>query len=220
LDQILHKYVQGNHKEEARLQRLIRTPCDNETDQSQDVGKDSGNRISSKLLEIFIKDAKKAIQTLSQTLQSKDWKLFATTAHAMKAACANVDQIQLSELAKELEFAAKEEQSSILIEKTPFFLEQLQSFVMQNDLSQGVLSELTEETENTAYLHEKLTAIASACEEYDDATANQLLQELETMPWSTATQTLLSSISEDLLHSDFDEAAAKCLTITANSPTK
>jgi signal transduction histidine kinase/CheY-like chemotaxis protein len=235
LDQILHKYVQDNHKEEARNVRAKL----NAADKAQTVafGTESGSldgqslqtaasrgmspgvetlgtAVSPKLLEIFIRDAKKALLTLAQTMDSMDWKLFATTAHAMKAACGNISQPRLSALAKELEAAGKEENETLIREKTPAFLEQLENFVRQHDTAPDEPEESAVATEeDTAFLNEKLASIAAACEEYDEAAANQHLRELESRSWSKTTKALLASIQEDLLHSDFDEAAEKCRRI-------
>jgi signal transduction histidine kinase/DNA-binding response OmpR family regulator len=235
LDQILHKYVQDNHKAEARHVREKLNAAENnrgmsigsepgsldersqqkvDTREMSSGAETYGNEISPKLLEIFIRDAKKALLTLAQTMDSKDWKLFATTAHAMKAACGNISQPQLSALAKELEFAGKEENEALIREKAPDFLEKLENFVRQHDINPGESEESAVAIEeDTAFLKEKLALIASACEEYDEAAANQHLQELESRSWSKTTKALFSSIQEDLLHSDFDEAAEKCRLI-------
>jgi len=54
-------------------------------------------------------------------------------------------------------------------------------------------------------LREKLLVIKTACEEYDENTAEKALQELDNTTWSPSTKELLSAISKHLLHSDFDE---------------
>jgi signal transduction histidine kinase/CheY-like chemotaxis protein len=216
LDQILHKYVQDNHKAEARNVRAKLNAAE-ETGSSLFESSEPetyGTAVSPKLLEIFIRDAKKALLTLAQTMDSKDWKLFATTAHAMKAACGNISQPRLSSLAKELETAGKEENETYIREKTPAFLEQLENFVRQHDTAPGETEESDDATEeDTVFLQEKLANIAASCEEYDETAANQHLRELESLSWSKTTKALLASIQEDLLHSDFDEAAEKCRSI-------
>jgi CheY-like chemotaxis protein len=214
LDQILHKYVQDAHKAEAKRLR-DRLQVADDASAPEPAADATAAKISPKLMEIFIRDAKKALLTLQQTMDSKDWKLFATTAHAMKAACANVNQPELSGLAKELELAGKEGNEALIQEHTPTFLEKLRLFIDQWDSALEVPDEGASNTkEDTALLREKLERIASACDEYDEAVASGLLGELETYSWSKATLHLIASIGEDLLHSDFDEAAAKCRQIS------
>jgi signal transduction histidine kinase/DNA-binding response OmpR family regulator len=224
LDQILQKYVKNQHKEEAALLRAQRTSS--QTISSPSTNKDTA--VSPKLLEVFLRDAKKAVKTLSQTLEIGDWKLFTTTAHAMKAACANVNQTEMSALARELESAGKAENTVLLHEKTPVFLEKLQTFITQNQrgnvksaraesvLTESALAESSTSEEDIAFLLKQLSAIAAACQSYDESTATQYLQELEKRSWSNDTQALLSAITEDLLHSDFDEAAGKCHIMIAH----
>jgi histone H3/H4 len=59
-----------------------------------------------------------------------------------------------------------------------------------------------------AVLNEKLLVIQKACGEYDETAAGAALSELEQRKWSRPVKELLNAISEHLLHSDFEEAAA------------
>jgi hypothetical protein len=55
-----------------------------------------------------------------------------------------------------------------------------------------------------------LLAIKGACVEYDIDAAMAALAELKQKPWPGKYGELLDTISEHLLHSDFDEAEAVC----------
>ena len=61
--------------------------------------------------------------------------------------------------------------------------------------------------EDKAYLKETLITIKVACESYNERTADETLTMLRKKTWSPQTSELLSKISEQLLHSDFDEIA-------------
>ena len=50
-----------------------------------------------------------------------------------------------------------------------------------------------------------LLAIKDACGVYDAKAADKALDELRKTPWQQQTKELLGAISEQLLHSDFDE---------------
>jgi len=54
-------------------------------------------------------------------------------------------------------------------------------------------------------LEEKLAVISAACLEYDGSAAEAALVKLREKAWSARTLGLLASVSEKLLHSDFDE---------------
>ena len=58
--------------------------------------------------------------------------------------------------------------------------------------------------EDVEFLHEKLSGIASACDEYDEEAATALLAELKEKSWSKPTKELLDKISEFIFISDFE----------------
>jgi signal transduction histidine kinase/DNA-binding response OmpR family regulator/HPt (histidine-containing phosphotransfer) domain-containing protein len=166
-----------------------------------------------KLAAIFTKDAVKATATLKKALKEEDFSMFAITAHAMKSACANVEQPELSELAKELEMGAKDQDIPLIKEKLPSFLNKLNAFVtllLPEDMPTDTA--LTD----TGALKEVLPQIAEACESYDDATAVDLLQIFGDGNWTPEVAALLTQIDSYLLHSEFEEAAEaakQCLAI-------
>jgi hypothetical protein len=59
--------------------------------------------------------------------------------------------------------------------------------------------------ENEAYLAEKLLMIKAVCEVYDENAADEILAGLRKITWPQRISELLSTINEQLLHSDFDE---------------
>jgi signal transduction histidine kinase/DNA-binding response OmpR family regulator len=159
--------------------------------------------ISPKLLDVFIRDAEKSIPVL-ETLGKDDLKLFTTTAHAMKSACANVKNTELSELAKALEAAGREGDMSFIEKNTPDFIQKLSVFIdsIKPLKNSGLLSADPE------LLSKTLSEIAAACENYDSDSAEQLLSSLAGFNWDDETSNVLSEISKLLLHAEFEEAAA------------
>jgi HPt (histidine-containing phosphotransfer) domain-containing protein len=220
LNRVLNQYVRDRHKEEALLQRQAAAANPTRSPLSP------GNGVNPKLLRVFHGDAEKALLVLSDTLREKDWKLFTTTAHAMKSACANVGETRLSALAKELEDGGNAKDQALLEEKTPIFLELLKVYLDKatasnpaNSASAGSpeaqSAEPTQDaiafTEQDRLLwKDKVAALANACEEYDESLANSVLTELESLPQTTETTKLLESISSDLLHSDFEDVVETC----------
>jgi signal transduction histidine kinase/CheY-like chemotaxis protein/HPt (histidine-containing phosphotransfer) domain-containing protein len=192
------------------------------TDGTGSISRFSGNETATdtgvsglppKLATIFMRDAVNAIDTLKKTLDEEDLSLFAITAHAMKSACANVGQTELSELAKELETEAKGGDLTLIKEKTPYFLEQLGAFVA---LLQPEYKATNSVLTDTTALKEALPQIEAACEDYDDTTAAGLLQPFMDGNWTPEVTDLLTQIDTCLLHSEFEEAAEaakQCLAI-------
>jgi signal transduction histidine kinase/CheY-like chemotaxis protein len=166
-----------------------------------------------KLATIFMRDAVNAIDTLKKTLAEEDLSLFAITAHAMKSACANVGQTDLSELSKELEMGAKGGDLALIKEKTPSFLDQLEAFVA---LLQPADIPIDTALTDTGALKEALPKIAEACECYDDVVAIKLMQTFGDGIWTPEVAAQLTEIDTCLLHSEFEEAAEaakQCLAI-------
>jgi signal transduction histidine kinase/CheY-like chemotaxis protein/HPt (histidine-containing phosphotransfer) domain-containing protein len=171
------------------------------------------NAVSPKLIEVFLRDAVKAQDVLTGAVKANlpDIKLFTTTTHAMKSACANVGNNELSELAKQLEAAGRDNNRDYILANTRAFVQALTAFC--ETLKAGRQSENPEQEqpdnlpENTDLLKETLTAIAAACDDYDDSTAEKLLNSLKTHKWHADTNALLEDISGKLFHSEFEEAA-------------
>jgi signal transduction histidine kinase/DNA-binding response OmpR family regulator len=215
LNASLNRFVRNKEKAKLLSAEIIaeknKQTTDNDNTGNSDNTTATGTELtalSPKLIEVFIRDAEKAAMVLSD-YDKDDLKLFTTTAHAMKSACANVGNPELSELAKDLETAGREADLIYIEANAAVFIEKLTVFTDSLKPSTDSTEEFTEEfiKENTDLLYEKLTAIAEACDEYDEAKAEKILTELSTYKWSTQNAALLSDISSLLLHAEFEESA-------------
>jgi signal transduction histidine kinase/DNA-binding response OmpR family regulator len=162
---------------------------------------DKTDNTSSKLIEVFIRDVKNAIPVL-EGLGKDDLKLFITTAHAMKSACANVGNAELSELAKLLEAAGRDENCAFIKENTLPFIEKLNAFVLEITMKDE--KELLPSDEKL--LEKTLVEIRDACENYDSETAEKLISSLANYRWNDDITEALAEISKHLLHAEFEEA--------------
>ncbi|MDR0882223.1 MAG: response regulator [Candidatus Adiutrix sp.] len=190
LNAVLNKLVRDAHRGEM-------TEVDEVTDTPPETAPAG---VKEKLMEVFRRDAAKAVAALRETAQNRDWLLFATTAHAMKSACANIGENELSVLAKELEFAGKSGDADFINAHVENLVVRLEAFAqMENAVDEGGL------IEDAGLLREKLNAIKSAAQEFDDRAASKILSELKTLKWKNNTLKLFEKIDQLLLHSDFDE---------------
>jgi CheY-like chemotaxis protein/anti-sigma regulatory factor (Ser/Thr protein kinase) len=162
-----------------------------------------------KLLEIFCRDAEKAIVTMRETVREKGMKgikLFTTTAHAMKSALANVGEKELSNRAFELEKTGSRGEMCSQ-EEVDGFIESLESLV-ETLAPECKICDDSDICEDTDYLKTQLYIIKAACEDYDDDTAIRAIDSLKTMSWKHCTSATLEQIRDELfLHSDFETAA-------------
>jgi CheY-like chemotaxis protein len=178
----------------------------------EDAGVTNDSGIDPKLKKIFVKDAEKAVSELEAIYEKRnaweddDIQLYVVNVHAMKSALANIEEKELSAFAFKLELAGRERNSVVLNDESLAFITSLR------DLIEKIKSEIDTgknnvETEDTAYLKERLTVIQTACAAYNKKAAKTVLGELRQKTWTPPTEELLDAIAEHLLHSEFEEAA-------------
>jgi signal transduction histidine kinase/CheY-like chemotaxis protein len=171
-------------------------------------------KVDNALYSIFVRDAKKALPILESALENvadlsaDDLHMFTIKAHAMKSALANIGEIWLSQAALVLEKAGTEGNKKAIAKKTRKFIDELKSLIQKNEAEKEKENKTAETDENTVYLSEQLKIIADSCENYDAKTADAAIKDLKKMSWTEKTGSLIDSISEHLLHSDFEEAGA------------
>ena len=159
---------------------------------------------------IFVRDALKALDVLEGIHKKGDYcneddlRSYIINVHGMKSALANIKELELSGVAMKLEAAGREERFEIITSETPAFLDSLRAFVKKL-MPEPDGDECEKADEDPAFLREKLLAVKSACEYYDEGAAEAALSELKEKSWSQKTKELLDAITEQLLHSDFDE---------------
>jgi CheY-like chemotaxis protein len=166
------------------------------------------------LKAVFVRDAENAFARMSAIhsnafRRSDDIRQFVVDVHAMKTVLANIGETELSDSAFKLEKAGRTENMPVLIAKTPAFLEALSEAIEKNKPKEEDDNVIQEESENDkAYLTEKILTIQTACEDYDEVTANAALAELRQRKWPFSVKELLDAIAVHLLHSDFEKAAS------------
>jgi len=164
------------------------------------------------LSAIFTRDAEKAVANLkiitsNAFRRDDDLRQYVINVHSMKSALANIGENELSATALKLELAGRAENISVIMAETPAFMEALGKIIEKNRQKGNEDTVITDNSNNTEYLAKKLQIIRTACEKYDEATAHSALAELRQKKWPSTTNDLLDTIEEDLLHSDFEEAA-------------
>jgi signal transduction histidine kinase len=170
-------------------------------------------QLDPELAKIFIRDAEKTIAVLQEyearnSYQSDDLKMYILNVHALKSALANISEIELSSFAKDLEQAGREQNIAFISEQTSTFLGELRTLVskLKSAAVENNAGEVSDE--DVAYFHEMLQIIKEACTTYDIDAAKAVLRGLKQRPWPGQYSKVLDSVSEHLLHSDFDEAEA------------
>ncbi|MDR0442254.1 MAG: response regulator [Treponema sp.] len=165
------------------------------------------------LSELFIRDAEKAAAVMEAIHRNKcrradDIPMFIINVHAMKSALANIGEPALSEEALKLEQAGRDRNIDLVMSEIPVFLASLREVIEKirpEDKDGETMNETSAEVRK--YLREKLLIIQAACARYNKKVAKETLAELREKKWTENTKKKLDSISEHLLHSEFEEAA-------------
>jgi CheY-like chemotaxis protein len=199
LNACLNKYVRDRHLEEAeKYKEMAAIP--------PAAGTALPASANPKLLEVFRKDAEKAVSTLRETFNNGDTKLFTTTVHAMKSALANVGEKEASADAEALEKAALDGDTGFVSKNTGAFIEKLEVLIKSLKTAEPTGSG-ADVPEDTAFLAEQLSIIKAACADYDDTAVYAALDRLKEKKWKTETSAALEEIRDAMfLHSDFEEA--------------
>ena len=147
-----------------------------------------------KILQIFKKDAIKALKTIRET---KDLKEFTTSVHAMKSALANVGENDLSDRAAVLEELGFEGDAVSFAQDLEKLIESIES----------PKSPALQVNEDRDYLRRELEQIKAACEKYDTDSVISALDRLKVKPWNQDTVSLLEEIRDAVyVFSDFEKA--------------
>jgi CheY-like chemotaxis protein len=168
--------------------------------------------VKPELATIFNKDAEKVHEVMEMIYsfrfqRDEDIRLFSVNAHAMKSALAYINELELSDDAKELELAGREKNMGVLLKKTPAFLIRLKAVIEKN---KEIRNKNAKKDGDPAFLREKLCVILAACSEYDSGVIREVLSELNDSgkTWGSQTDELLDKIAEHLLHSEYEDIEA------------
>jgi signal transduction histidine kinase/CheY-like chemotaxis protein len=183
LNKILNTFIRDRYPDEAakyKSQEVVQT-----------------HEANSKVLQVFCSDAEKAIAALRESRGNNDKKLFITTAHAMKAALANIGEAEASKRAAELEAAG-------LSGNADDFIKTLEALITKHTPDEAESADIEEDT---AFLNEQLNIVKTACESFDDDTAYAALDRLKQKQWNKSTAGRIELIRDALyIYSDFEKA--------------
>jgi signal transduction histidine kinase/DNA-binding response OmpR family regulator len=166
------------------------------------------------LEHIFVRDAGKAIHNLEKICGKnklsgeEDIQTYIINVHAMKSALANIGETELSGIAKKLEESGREQNITLITAETPAFINALQELIWRIRSKENAAAAPADMNENdSALLIKKLEEINAACLNYDKKEAKKTLAELRNKAWPQPVKDLLETVSELLLHSEFEKAA-------------
>jgi CheY-like chemotaxis protein len=163
-----------------------------------------------RVLSVFLGDAQKAKGIMEQAIDRGDLKEYSIHIHALKGATATIGARNLSELAKELEAASRQNDVSLLKARTPVFLESLNKILSKvNDyLSQNVGDPKSGRELNRQDLVAELQKLSKAFEEIDTKTIGLTLTNLKSSPLPAEMESELSKITDCFFEVEYDQAVS------------
>jgi signal transduction histidine kinase/DNA-binding response OmpR family regulator len=205
LDEVLDRFIRKRYPDEAKKYAHQSAANTASTDEAVEI--------NPRLKQAFLHDAQKAISTLRKTYADEDFKLFTTTAHAMRSALANIGENKACETAAALEKAAIGEDREFIRANIDGFINILET--LTEEFTVGEYNQNT--TDDTVYLSEQLRIIKTACENYDDDTALSALDLLNKKSWIPETAAVIEEIYGLIsMDSDFEEAAVMIEALLAD----
>jgi len=212
LNVVLNKLIRDKYPPEV-VEAARREAAAAANEKKQHADETGQPHLDPKFLEIFARDASKALAVLDAinekggAYSEEDLRMYVINVHGMKSALANIGQSELSALALKLEQEGRAGNTAAISSETPKFLSLMRELIeklipkKENEGGEAVV-------DDQALLREKLLELKAECEAYNKKTAKTLIAELREKPWSKQTAELLEKIAEHLLHSDFDEVVS------------
>ena len=161
------------------------------------------------ILNVFLRDGTKQIACLEEFYLSKNLSMYANSVHAMKSACASIGGIKISEMAKNLEYAAKNENMVFIGKHHDDFIKNLS--VLLNNISAVLLTnfDILESNEITEDVAGKYKKLLECIDKMDMTGIDNILSELKVISKASKNRDFIDGLTENILLSDFDEAIYK-----------
>jgi signal transduction histidine kinase/CheY-like chemotaxis protein/HPt (histidine-containing phosphotransfer) domain-containing protein len=214
LNNILEKWLPREKQE--KLNREIRINEDSDLDEAVEIDgvnikkgiSITGGVLKNYLqtLSVFHKDGIQKIEQLKKCLESNDYSLYATYTHALKGASASIGADELSEMAKQLEFAGKQEDVQFIKMHNDEFLINLQNLL--NNIK-AALGEKREKPVNLEILKSKLAILKEALLGMNINVINEVTNDLQKFTQAIGVGADVEKILQDTLMGDYDEAVVK-----------
>ncbi len=159
-----------------------------------------------KTLAIFRRDGLQKIDEIRATRDNLP--LFATYVHALKSALASIGATALSEEAKSLEMAGKQEEITFVKRNTEPFLLELAALLRHIGEILPESSEAPTNAEDVAALQTSLVSLKVALTQMDVGKVDAILNELQAKAWDTTITHAIEQIAQSILLFEYDEAQA------------
>jgi two-component system, sensor histidine kinase and response regulator len=222
LDEILNHWIteekreQSSQEHQEANENTFNKPVEDSAlysipgvDAAKGINMTGGTLISYKqVLAMFCKDAQERLPLMQKTPETDALISFVTNVHALKSAAASIGAKNVSESAAELEAAGKATDIAFIREHLPGFAQQLTELIINIDKALKQKSPENSSASSPRADHSPLfKELASALKSRNAADIDRILEELNQKNTDSKTKTALEKISDDVLMTEFDNAA-------------
>jgi CheY-like chemotaxis protein len=204
LNFVLNKMIRD--KQPPEVIEAARQQAENDREISSDVN--LSQITDTQYAEFFLRDAKKTLNELESIMakggphSKEDMQTYVIHTHGIKSALANIGKTDLSAAAFRLEKMGHEKKIDQILSETVPFIDALKEIIEELTPIEMVVYDM--EDDDPTRLRENLIAIIAACEDYDERTADKLIESLRKETWSRPTAEMLDKLHEQLFISEFE----------------
>jgi PAS domain S-box-containing protein len=215
MNAVLNKLVRD--KQPPEVIEAARNSQSNDT--KQIVGAEDSSANARRLLNSFIRDARKAVTVFEHMSQTDGWKndeelqKFTVSVHGIKSALLNIGEKELSESAYKLEMGGREHNAVLIKGSLPEFTRRLRLlFEKFEPETQG--SVVVYDIEN---LCGKLVSVSKYCAEYNRRDALDIMAGLKSN--SPGINKKLDELTEHIMQGEFEEAENEAAILADSIPS-
>jgi len=157
------------------------------------------------ILRSYYTDLPAALERIAHAQKTGDIKKYVIDVHGIKSTSASVGAMELSELAKQLEFAGKENNLEFIKRHMPRFVTICEEIIGALEHFFAKEREDAEEKEISILEKQWMLDISEACEEMDSAKATDLLKQIEGKRFDKEEELLVKKIESHVNQYDYDE---------------
>ncbi|MCL2768015.1 MAG: ATP-binding protein, partial [Synergistaceae bacterium] len=162
-----------------------------------------------KTLSIFYSDGLEKIEEIKACIATNNLPLFSTHVHALKSASASIGAGKLSEFAKALESAGKNEDTAFIENNNDKFLDDLKTLLhnIKHVISDNSLTKKDEEESlSPELIQEKLSSLKTALNDMNITAADEIVNALSGKFSNSAAKEAFTQIEQDILLCDYNVA--------------
>jgi PAS domain S-box-containing protein len=160
-------------------------------------------------LQSYVKDGRKKVAQIKEVLQKGDIALYTTYVHALKSASASIGAAEVSESAKKLETAGKNQDMNYINANNDSFIDDLESAMANIAAALKVREDKDTAAVDAGSFEEiqkELPALREALNDMDIQKSDQLIKQITAKKWEETLAGAIQEIAQHVLFSDFDEA--------------